>query len=138
MVVAHPARVVLKKDIPISAVHAGEQVDYGFSGVIQSSAGASMHVTLSLQVAQGAQLWSTSFDATVPTKVQKVTPNVSIYGASSIFLVTSPPLPNLKGAASLRLSLSPTAVVVYDILDAWMMPRTGPSVSASAALPISP
>ena len=127
-----PSQAVFQ-DVPISAVQAGQQVDYGFSGVVQASAGANMLVTLSIQDAQGAQLWSTSFDATVPTNSQGVFPSGSIYGASSIFLVTSPRLPNLKGAASLRLSLSPTGVVVYDILDAWMMPRSGPSVSVSVS-----
>lgn len=128
----------LYQDVPISAVHGGEQVDYGFSGVVQSSAGASMHVTLSLQDAHGAKLWSTSFDAAVPTNFGGVAPNVSIYGASSLFLVTSPPLPSLKGAASLRLSLSPTAVVLYDILDAWVMPRAGAPVSVSTASSVTP
>ena len=64
-----PSQAVFQ-DVPISAVQAGQQVDYGFSGVVQASAGANMLVTLSIQDAQGAQLWSTSFDATVPTNSQ--------------------------------------------------------------------
>ena len=121
------------QDIPISAVNEGQQVDYGFSGVVQGNASGNIHVTLSVQDGNGAQLWSTGFDATVPTNYQKVTPNISIYGASSIFLFTSPPVPSLKGAASLRLSLSPTTLVVYNLLEAWLMPRHQLSVSVSAA-----
>ena len=121
------------QDVPISTVQAGQKIDYGFSGVVQGNAGANMHVTLSLRDANGAKLWSKSFDAMMPNSNQHVTPNVSIYGASTQFLVTSPPLPNLQGAVSLRLSLMPTALVVYDILNSWMMPREEPSVSTLAS-----
>ena len=119
-----PGQAVFQ-NVPISAVQAGQQVDYGFSGVVQGSAGANITVTLSLRDAEGRRLWRTSFDAAVPTNYEGITPDVSVYGASSTFLTTSPALPDLPNALSLRLSLSPRALVVYDILDAWMMPRTG-------------
>jgi hypothetical protein len=127
-----PGQAVFQ-NVAISAVQAGQQVDYGFSGVVQGSAGANLTVTLSLRDAEGKRLWSTSFDAAVPTNYEGITPDVSVYGASSTFLTTSPALPDLPNAASLRLSLSPTALVVYDILDAWMMPRTGISAPDSVS-----
>jgi hypothetical protein len=78
---------------------------------------------LSLIDKGGKELWSTSFDATVPTNYRGKTAADSVYAASSVFLRTSPPVPSTAGANVLRLSISPRASAAYDILDAWIMPR---------------
>ena len=113
----------LFQDVPINRVKDGEHVDYGFSGVVDGNQGGTMHVELSERDRAGHNLWSTSFDADVPTGASGVTPEESIYRASSVFLTTSPPVRIAPGATSLRLALSPRAPALYDILDAWVMPR---------------
>jgi len=113
----------LLQDVPIDRVREGETVDYGFSGVVDGNEGGVMHIALSQRDAAGRELWSTSFDATVPTEARGVKPAESIYSSSSVFLQTSPPLHIAPGATSLCLSLSPRAPVLYDLLDAWTMPR---------------
>lgn len=114
----------LFQDVPIDRVRDGESVDYGFSGVVEGTEGGVLHVELSQRDSAGRELWSTSFDAEVPTEAKGVTPNESIYRASTLFLTTSPPLRIAPGAASLRLSLGPRSPVPFDILDAWAMPRS--------------
>ena len=82
----------LFQDVPIDRVKDGERVDYGFSGVVEGSEGGIMRVELSQRDSAGRDLWSTSFDANVPTEASGVKPEESIYRASSVFLTTSPPL----------------------------------------------
>ena len=113
----------LFQDVPIDRVKDGESIDYGFSGVVEGNESGAMHVELSERDRAGNEVWSTSFEADVPTSASGVTPEESIYRASSVFLTTSPPLHIAPGAISLRLSLSPQSPVLYDILDAEVMPR---------------
>ena len=109
--------------MPIDRVKDGESIDYGFSGVVEGNESGAMHVELSERDRAGNEVWSTSFEADVPTSASGVTPEEFIYRASSVFLTTSPPLHIAPGAISLRLSLSPQSPVLYDILDAEVMPR---------------
>ena len=81
-----------------------------------------MTVKLSELDRGGEQIWSTSFDATVKTDYRGIRAADSVYKASSVFLDTSRVM--LKpDAVALRFSLSPRVLVLYDILDAWLMPR---------------
>ena len=82
-----------------------------------------MHVELSQRDSAGRELWSTSFDAAVPTEARGVKPKQSIYLASSVFMTTSPPIRIEPGAVSLRLSFTPETPGLFDILDASLMPR---------------
>ena len=113
----------LFQDVPLHRVKDGERVDYGFSGVVEGSGGGVMHVELSQRDSTGRDLWSTSFDAKVPSEASGFRPQQSIYRASSVFLTTSPPLPIAPGAVSLRLSLRPRSQLLFDILDAEILPR---------------
>jgi len=118
---------VLFQDVPIDRVKDGERIDYGFSGVVEGNEGGPMHVELSERDRAGREVWSTSFDADVPTGARAVTPDESVYRASSVFLTSSPPVRIAPGAAWLRLSLYPRSTALYDVLDAEVMPRTAPS-----------
>ena len=113
----------LFQDVPINRVKDGQSIDYGFSGVVEGNKGGVMHVELSQRDSAGRAVWSTSFDVNLPTEASGVKPDEFIYRASSVFLMTSPPLRLAPGTVSIRLSLSPRAPVLYDILDAWVMPR---------------
>ena len=64
----------LFQDVPIDRVKDGERVDYGFSGVVDGGEGGIMHVVLSQRDLAGRDLWSTSFDADVPTGASGVKP----------------------------------------------------------------
>ena len=61
----------LFQDVPIDRVKDGERIDYGFSGVVEGNEGGLMHVELSQRDSAGRELWSTSFDANVPTEAQR-------------------------------------------------------------------
>ena len=71
----------------------GEAVDYGFSGVVDGNEPGVMHVELSQRDLAGRNLWSTSFDATVPTEARGVKPHELIYkrefGISADFAAVS-------------------------------------------------
>ncbi len=88
----------LFQEVPIERVKDGEAVDYGFSGVVDGNEPGVMHVELSQRDSAGRNLWSTSFDATVPTEARGVKPQELIYKASSVFLQTSPPFHIEPGA----------------------------------------
>ena len=82
-----------------------------------------MTVKLSELDRGGVQIWSTSFDATVKTDYRGIRAVDSVYKASLVFLDTSPRVMLKPDAVALRFSLSPRALVLYDILDTWLMPR---------------
>ena len=82
-----------------------------------------MTVKLSELDRGGVQIWSTSFDATVKADYRGIRAADSVYKASSVFLDTSPRVMLKPNAVASRFSLSPRTLVLYDILDAWLMPR---------------
>ena len=75
------------------------------------------------QYAKGQPLWSDSFTANVQNEYRGKTSADSVYRASGVYLQTSPPVPALPNAATLRITLSPTAGGPFHLLDAWLMPR---------------
>jgi hypothetical protein len=111
------------QDIPVANLPHSSSYDYGFSGVIDGTRNGTMTVKLSELDRGGEQIWSTSFDVTVETDYRGMRAADSVYKASSVFLDTSPRVMLKPDAVSLRFSLSPHALVLYDILDAWLMPR---------------
>lgn len=111
------------QDIPIASLPRSSAYDYGFSGVIDGTQNGTMAVRLSELDRNGKHLWSTSFNASVKTDYRGKRAADSVYNASSVFLETTPPVTLKPGAVALRLSLSPRTPALYDILDAWVMPR---------------
>jgi hypothetical protein len=111
------------QDIPVASLPRSSSYDYGFSGVVDGARNGTITLRLSQLDRNGEPVWSTSFDATVKTDYRGLRAADSVYKASSVFLVTSPPVMLRSDAVALRFSLSPRAPGLYDILDTWLMPR---------------
>ena len=117
------ARSTVYQDIPASRTGGATRFDYGFSAVGGSDGTGVVNASLSLLDQTGQVLWSDSFDATVENNYLGIGPSQSVYRASRTFLHTSEETPSVRGAQSLRLTLSPKTPGRIDILDAWVMPR---------------
>lgn len=111
------------QDIPVASLPPSSSYDYGFSGVVEGTQDGTITVRLSALDRNRKELWSRSFDATVKADYRGIRATDSVYNGSSMFLKTSPPVTLDPGAAALRISLSPRTPGLYDILDAWLMPR---------------
>ena len=111
------------QEIPVQRLGGARQFDYGFSAVADGAGPGAISASLSLRDGQGQSLWSDLFTATVQNEYRGKTTADSVYKASGVYLRTSPPVPALPNAESLRITLSPTAGGPFDVLDTWLMPR---------------
>jgi hypothetical protein len=111
------------QDIPVERLSGERRFDYGFSAVANGTEPGAITASLSLCDGRGQTLWSDSFTATVQNEYRGKTTAESVYRASGVYLHTSPIVPHLPNAESLRITLSTTAGGYFNILDAWLMPR---------------
>jgi hypothetical protein len=114
---------VIYQDIPVERLGGATRFDYGFSAVADGAGPGAMTASLSLRDGRGQPLWSDSFTATVQKEYRGKTTAESVYKASGVYLHISPTVPELPNAESLRITLSTTAGVQLNVLDAWLMPR---------------
>jgi hypothetical protein len=111
------------QDVPVQRLGGARQFDYGFSAAADGATPGAITVSLSLRDGQGQSLWNDSFTATVQNEYRGKTTADSVYKASGVYLQTSPPVPALANAESLRVTLSPKTGGPFDVMDAWFMPR---------------
>ena len=111
------------QDLPVASLPPSSSYDYGLSGIIDGTQNGTMTVRL-------CELIETGNNSGAPPSMRRfrritaqLEPSDSVYNGSLVFLNTSPPVALKPGAVALRFSLSPRMPVLYDIIDAWLMPR---------------
>jgi hypothetical protein len=118
---------MIYQDIPISKVTSGTLYDYAIAAVSHGAAGGTVEVSLNQVDSKGRILDERSFVMTVPATVTTVggsmTDAVSVYRAATFTGDTKPPLSLKPGVKSLRFGIEPQSMIIFDIVDTWVMPR---------------